>query len=107
MKKTLKSIRLSNEDLSIIIKSFKESFLTNDSLWIFGSRVHKEKKGGDVDLYVKTNLNLENAELARQKLWLLLQNRLGEQKIDIVVHYANSSKKTIYDVAQNEGIQLL
>lgn len=50
-----KNIRISNHKLQMILDLFHESFLKDDSLWIFSSRTNLSKKGGDIDFYVETN----------------------------------------------------
>ena len=45
-----KGISLSDRKLKAIIQSFKMNFLKEDHLWLFGSRVDFNRKGGDIDL---------------------------------------------------------
>jgi hypothetical protein len=49
-------IRLSPIEIDHIIEAFKKHFPQGDGLWIFGSRVDMQAKGGDIDLYVETSL---------------------------------------------------
>ena len=100
------NIRLEKNDLDSIIKTFKECFEDNDHLWLFGSRVDLNKRGGDIDLYIEVmNFDSEKIHSQRQKFWILLQDRLGEQKIDVVIHNP-SQNLLIYQVARKEGVQL-
>ena len=100
-------IRLSKEEIHIIVKVFKCYFLSSDMLWVFGSRVNVEKKGGDIDLYIETNFKDDNEIThARCEFWNELQDLLGEQKIDIIIN--NGDKKLlIYEIARKEGVQLV
>ena len=82
--------------------------MPEDQLWVFGSRAYPEKRGGDIDLYVETRMNVyEEASKAKSNFWNMLQDTLGEQKIDIVLNYVGSKELLIYKVAQEEGIRLL
>lgn len=100
--------RLSDIDLIKIEGLFKEYFLDNDKLYIFGSRVDKSKKGGDIDLYIETHMNANDADNQRKRFWGELQNTLGEQKIDIVLNIINDNFHIpIYTVAKTEGIQFI
>jgi hypothetical protein len=45
----------------VIRNSFRQCFGGEDHLWLFGSRVNDHKRGGDIDLYVETNLDTNQA----------------------------------------------
>ncbi len=101
-------IRLRPKNIEIIKMAFKESFLPGDRLWVFGSRVNLAARGGDIDLYVET----EESDLGkvfdmRGNFWVKLQDMLGEQKIDIVVHAKNNEILRIHKVALATGIQII
>lgn len=101
------NIRLRAKDIDLIKNAFLLFFSSDDQLWIFGSRVDSEKRGGDIDLYVEVNsLNHTDILTRERKFWNTLQDVLGEQKIDIVVNYGQN-KLLIYDVAKREGIRLI
>lgn len=101
------NVRLEVWEIEAIIKSFKESFGKNDKLWLFGSRVYPDKRGGDIDLYIEVeHFDSEKVYGQKSQFWILLQDRLGEQKIDIVIHNPKENL-LIYQVAQQEGIQLI
>jgi predicted nucleotidyltransferase len=78
-------MRLSQVQRTAIVESVQESFGTEAKVWLFGSRVDDHKLGGDIDLLVEAKANL--AQATRQKLRALglIQRRIGEQKIDLVV----------------------
>ncbi len=104
----LQKIRLGDSDVNHIIKSFKQHFENNDHLWLFGSRVNLEKRGGDIDLYIETQLpNIEASE-KQTKFVVDLWRNIGEQKIDVVLHVLTESKKLpIYEIAKATGVQLV
>jgi hypothetical protein len=100
-------MRLSNSERENIKASFLECFSPADSLWLFGSRVDDSKRGGDIDLYIELQHFHESTVFnARNRFWTLLQDRLGEQKIDIVVCCPNE-QLLIYHVARTEGVKLV
>ena len=95
------------------IKTIKELglcyFGNNAKIYIFGSRTDDSKKGGDIDIYVETDLNVNSSELfdIESKYWVSMQKELGEMKIDIVINDINFNKKSyIYEVAKKTGIAL-
>ena len=49
-------IRLTAFEIDSITHIFKQTFFSDDKLWIFGSRVDMTKRGGDIDLYVQTSI---------------------------------------------------
>lgn len=102
-------MRLTDLQISIIKASFKEHFSPDDSLWLFGSRTDDSKKGGDIDLYIETTEPERTAAYRKEsKFWVDLQNKLGEQKIDIVVKLLSENKtKPIYEEARKTGILLM
>jgi len=101
-------IRLPKKVISCIINAFKKSFNPNDELWLFGSRADLTKKGGDIDLYIKTQYNDPEA-IGKAKMSFLnyIFMELEEQKIDLVIQYPNSDDLAIYKIAQEEGIRIL
>lgn len=101
-------MRLNEKQLTAIKELFKEHFLENDHIWLFGSRVDDTKRGGDIDLYIETEYDADTAYEKKSKLWSGLQRKIGEQKIDIVINRIKSdSHLRIYDIARKEGIQIL
>jgi len=91
-------MRLEKNEISIIKSTFKEVFKKGD-IYLFGSRIDDNKKGGDIDLYLVTNYDF-NKEL---EFRILLQEKLGEQKIDIV--FSKDKNRDIEKVAL-QGIKL-
>jgi|GEM_PF-143163 len=86
---------------------FGSSFGPDDHLWLVGSRADDTKRGGDIDLYIQTHLSGENAYIKRREFVIDLWDKIGEQKIDIVVHLVDTDfHLPIYDVAQKERVQL-
>lgn len=51
-------------------------------VWLFGSRADDSKRGGDIDLLV---FSQTMGEGEKGDVWWELQEKLGEQKIDIIV----------------------
>jgi len=101
-------IRLREYDVEAIKAAFKKNFGPDDHLWIFGSRVELEKRGGDIDLYVETSESLENAYKKKRRFVGDLWATIGEQKIDVVLHLASDTEdKLIYSVAKEDGVMLV
>ncbi len=102
----MRGIRLTDAQVLAICKAFRSCFLLNDKIWLFGSRTNLNKRGGDIDLYIETKK--DSQEVSESKICFLskLETTLGEQKIDLVIRSGNF-ELPIYNVAKEEGIQLL
>ena len=72
--------------------------------YVFGSRVRDDLQGGDIDLYVEADASPEEALSCELRLYAALQRRLGEQRIDIVVHRADSPLRPIDLEARRTGV---
>jgi len=95
-------MRLTSVQYKAIKKYFYEVFGEGE-IYLFGSRVDDSRRGGDIDLYVRTK-NLQN--LMRKKVDFLtrLKHEIGEQKIDVV--FDRHTQRTIDKLAVSTGIKL-
>ncbi len=99
-------MRLSQKECQSIKHSVYEIFGEGTKILLFGSRVDDTKRGGDIDLYIKPLKPESAAELLRKKLDLLylLEERIGEQQIDIIV--AKDDGRAIEKEALKKGARL-
>jgi len=103
----MKGVRLPQPTIRAICTAFKESFLEEDHLWLFGSRADLSKRGGDIDLYAESSIkDPEQIIKSKSKFFKKLYMTIGEQKIDLVVKF-DDTNLLIYEIAKKEGIQLL
>lgn len=102
-------MRLKEFQHAAICESFRELFDGNDHLWLFGSRVDDAKRGGDIDLYIETTETDVNIAYAKRlKLSSMIQTKIGEQKIDIVLNVLSRPQALpIYEIARKTGILLV
>jgi len=74
-------MRLSNEEVKVL-KNKLYSLSCNAKLYLFGSRVDDNKKGGDIDLLViDPDLTKKDLRLLRVDFF----KHFGEQKLDLVL----------------------
>lgn len=97
-------MRLEKEYIDYIKRIAKDLFGEDTKVYLFGSRIDKDKKGGDIDIYVETNLK-KNIFDKKIELLKRLHDKMGEQKIDVVINN-NTTHRYIYEVARHEGILL-
>ena len=102
-------MRLSSNEVEIIKKCFYAQYGEQDRLWLFGSRVNNEARGGDIDLYIETNItNIREASDKKFEFLFSLNMQLGEQKIDIVQNILSLGyEQLIYTMAKKTGVQLV
>ena len=85
-------MRLKPHEVTHIIQAFEEVLNTakisydSSVLFLYGSRIHDNRKGGDIDLLFQVPQNFVSkiSEL-RVRLILKLHEKLGEQRIDLKV----------------------
>jgi predicted nucleotidyltransferase len=99
-------MRLTEKQRHAISEEVRRHFGSNARALLFGSRVRNDQRGGDIDLYVEADASAEEALARELKLYAALQRRLGEQRIDIVVHRADSPLRPIDIEARDTGIAL-
>lgn len=94
-------MRLSNRYKEVIKKYFYQYF--NGEIYLFGSRVDDNKRGGDIDLYLVVS---DHNGLFEKKIKFLsrIKRELGEQKIDIIFNINNT--RLVEKEAQRWGIKL-
>ena len=78
-------MRLSENEVSVIKDAVARRFGPGTEVFLFGSRLDNSRRGGDIDLYVRTALDAEHATRAKLLAMSDIQLRLGDQKIDMVV----------------------
>ncbi|MHB1679478.1 MAG: nucleotidyltransferase family protein [bacterium] len=102
-------MRLDKKTVEIIKNMALSYFGINAKIYIFGSRVNDTEKGGDIDIYVETYLDINSSELfnLESKYWTSLQKALGERKIDIIINDTKlNNNNYIYEVAKKTGIMI-
>ncbi|MCP5106598.1 MAG: nucleotidyltransferase domain-containing protein [bacterium] len=93
-------MRLTETEVSVI-KGSVHYFDPNAKVYLFGSRVDDKKRGGDIDLFILSN-KIKSSE--RRKIKLKIYDKVGEQKIDIVV--TPKPTTTFHKIALSEGVLL-
>lgn len=96
-------MRLSKKEIQTILHVAKEIYGNGVEVYLFGSRVNDEKKGGDIDLLIRST-SAPKGILARVQMLARLKYLLGEQKIDIIGDHEDS---LVVQEALNTGIRLV
>ena len=81
-------MRLTSFEIDAIKQSAHEVFGPLAEVFLFGSRVDDTKKGGDIDLYIKSPVGTDLAH--KVKFLITVEEKIGEQKIDVVFAFDQS-----------------
>lgn len=99
-------MRLTDQQRQVIREEVQRHFGVNTRALLFGSRVRDDLRGGDIDLYVEADASPEEALTRELNLYAALQRRLGEQRIDLVVHRVDAPLRPIDLEARETGVAL-
>ena len=80
-------MRLNKNEVNII-KQLVSSFDKNARIYLYGSRVDNQMKGGDIDLLIISPCFSFKDKL---KLKAELHHQLGEQKVDLLISEKDTS----------------
>ncbi|MBU0967466.1 MAG: nucleotidyltransferase domain-containing protein [Proteobacteria bacterium] len=94
-------MRLRNLEKESIIKAVK-SFDPDSRIYLFGSRVDDNRKGGDIDLLIITDKISLDAKLAIKRM---IFQEVEEQKIDIIL--SRTGKEPFVRMIFEQGTELL
>lgn len=99
-------MRLDEETLKTIKVLAEKYFGEHCEVRIFGSRVDDTQKGGDIDIYIKTDLKEDILE-RKANFLAELKRKIGDQKIDLLVeNIDNPEKNSVYETARTTGIKI-
>ena len=101
-------MRLTDQQRSMIRTTVTEIFGAAANVWLFGSRVDDNKRGGDIDLLIETD-QVDVDAIARSEITFLskIQMKMGEQKIDVLLDYpSRKNRHPILSIAKRTGILL-
>ena len=99
-------MRLTDDQVRIIKARAAECFGPNAHVWLFGSRVDDDARGGDIDLYVELAEPLTDAAWQALRFNGALQQAFGAQRIDVITHGPSEPLKPIHEMAKRTGVAL-
>lgn len=98
-------MRLALHEIAAIKECAAAVFGPEAVIRVFGSRADDSRRGGDIDLHI--DVPIGQARLDREvAMTLRLQETIGEQRIDIVVHESGTPLRPIDEIAVTTGIVL-
>ena len=82
-------MRLQKKEIQTILQVAKSIYGERVKVYLFGSRLDNTKRGGDIDLLIRTD-EAKKGVLARIRMIAQLKYLLGDQKIDIIGDHEES-----------------
>ena len=99
-------MRLPKKTQQEIIRLFSNYFPTG-KLYLFGSRVDPNAKGGDIDLLCEIEGDASILLEKRSAFLIALQKKIGEQKIDFVLYRPSEQPDLpIAKIAKSTGVRI-
>lgn len=100
-------MRLSSGQVEAIKQETEHFFGAQAEVWLFGSRVDDNRRGGDVDLYVRSGMSdADQLAAARFAFLARLKRRIGDRKIDLVLQRSGGEELPIHELARQQGVKL-
>ena len=99
-------MRLTTQQKTIIKRVALELCSADASVFLFGSRLDDNKKGGDIDLLIQIEHEVTNPALLAAQIQAKVMRQIGEQKIDVLLMAPNLTRLPIHDIALNQGVLL-
>lgn len=99
-------MRLSTEQVQAIHRATQRVLGAGARVSVFGSRALDDQKGGDIDLFIETDAQLDNRANAICQLTGALTLALGDRKIDVILKDANTPPAPIFEIAKRTGVPL-
>ena len=103
MNKEKPKLRLKESEIKAIINSIR-NFDSQAEIYIFGSRAKPDRKGGDIDILVVSDVI---GWKEKRKIRVELIKRLGDRKIDLLVARRKEIKENpFFQLAIAEGVKI-
>jgi len=83
-------MRLTSREVQIILKVARDIYGSGVEVYLFGSRIDDNKRGGDIDLLIR-NFGSRKSILERIRMVARLKLILGDRKIDVIGDYEDNA----------------
>jgi predicted nucleotidyltransferase len=99
-------MRLTQDQQAAIRSASAEMLGAEVGVWLFGSRVDDNKRGGDIDILLDIQKPVENPALLAAQFSAKLTRLMKGRKVDVLLFAPNLMHLPIHDIAFKEGIKL-
>ena len=89
------------------IKSTAQAVLGEGvQITLFGSRVHDDQKGGDVDLMLEVPAAIDEPALMAARVATRVSRAMHGRKVDVLLKAPNLLEQPIHRIAAQQGVRL-
>jgi uncharacterized protein len=99
-------MRLTEVEIATIKELARMHFGNDVQVFLFGSRVKNELRGGDIDLFIRNQAGKQPTVRSKINFISDLMTKIGEQKIDVVLDHPAIRNSFFFKAIINTGIQL-
>ncbi len=100
-------MRLSQFQTETVNKLAKKYFGEDTTVFLFGSRTEDNRKGGDIDLFIRNGNEKELTIEAKIRFLAELKTQIGDRKIDVVFdNVVTRQKKNFYHSVTRKMVEL-
>jgi predicted nucleotidyltransferase len=96
-------MRLTSDQTRAIVAATHDLAGPDARVLLFGSRLHDDRLGGDIDLLVECPHPVARPVWLATQITARLQRALGDRKIDVLVIGPDTRLEPVHRVAQAEG----
>lgn len=99
-------MRLSSEQVAAIREGVAHLAGAAARVWLFGSRVRDDERGGDVDLLLELDEAVAEPALLSARLAARVSRVMHGRKVDVLIKAPNLMRLPIHAIALAEGVRL-
>ena len=99
-------MRLTQDQQTMIRSAAAETFGDEIGVWLFGSRVDDNKRGGDIDILLDIPEPVDNPALMAARFSAKVSRLMQGRKVDVLLSAPNLMHLPIHDIAFKEGQKL-
>ncbi len=94
-----------SEEMAASLVELKAHIASDAVVWLFGSRVRDEARGGDIGVMIEAP-GIDNPLEQKINFRLAFEDRWREQKLDVIVHDIYHDDLPIHNLVRATGIRL-
>jgi predicted nucleotidyltransferase len=91
------------ENMRNFFACYVKEYFPDAKVYLFGSRIDDNAKGGDIDILVISNEKLSFIDISKMRIHFY--KKFGEQKVDIL-NFAYSEEDPFKNIVLNHAIEL-
>lgn len=99
-------MRLSDMERRVLLGAVRRHFGEAAAVWLFGSRVRDDARGGDIDLLIETPEPVAHPLAAALAAEAEIQSALDDPRVDILVACRHQPLLPIHRLALETGVRL-